>query len=177
MKKGLFCTMFVAVLAMGAMSTAAYADTVVFTLSSSTVDVAPGGTATFDATISAPGSNGAPVFLNSDSVTFNLPVGNILDDSGLLSNFVADLNPGDSDTEELFTVTIPAGTLSGLYSGVYELQGGADENALDKIGTVDFTVDVQSPVAATPEPGSWVLLASGMAGAAAVVTRRRFVRA
>ncbi len=177
MKKGLFCTMFAAVLAIGAMSTAAHADTVVFTLSSSTEDVAPGGMATFDATISAPGSNGTPVFLNSDSVTFNLPTGNTVDDSGLFNNFLADLNPGDSETNELFTVTIPTGTLAGLYSGVYQLQGGADGNALGVIGTVDFTVDVQSPVAATPEPGSWVLLASGMACAAAVVARRRFVRA
>jgi PEP-CTERM motif len=170
MKTGLFRTMLGLALSMGVMSGTGFADTVNLTFVATTVVVAPGGTATFEATISAPVGKGGSIFLNSDSITFLLPAGNVIDDSGLFNNFPVSLNPGESDTEELFTVTIPKGAAPGFYNGIYELQGGADGNASGVIASSAFVVDV---VGATPEPSSVVLMMSGMVSAAAFGLRRR----
>jgi PEP-CTERM motif len=170
MKTGLFRTMLGLALSMGVVSAPAFADTVNLTFTQSTVDVTPGGTAEFDATISAPVGKGGSIFLNGDSFTFLLPSGNTVDDNGLFNNFPVLLNPGQSATGELFTVKIPTGVAPGLYNGVYELQGGTDFDSFDVIATGTFTVDV---LASTPEPSSLLLLSSGMLSAAAFGLRRR----
>ena|SRR5579862_3581214 len=170
MKTGLFRTMLGLALSLGVASGTGFADTVNLTFASTTVDVAAGGTATFDATISAPVGKGGSIFLNSDSVTFLLPSGNTVDDSGLFNNFPVLLNPGQSATDELFTVAIPTGAAPGFYDGIYELQGGTDSNSFDVIASGAFVVHV---VGATPEPSSVVLMVSGMMSMAAFGLRRR----
>ena len=154
---------------------AAHADTVTLTLNPSTVSTAPGTTATYTATISAPTSNAAPVFLNGDSITFADPTDITLDDSGLIANFPAFLDPGDSDTKALFTLEVPASELTGSYLGYYVLQGGADEDAQDTLTTQQFTLDVNASTASsvTPEPSSYVLLSTGILATLGLALRKR----
>ncbi len=143
---------------------AALADTLNFTLTQSAVDALPGDTVTFEATVSAPITNVADIFLNGDS-------GNLgalsIDDSDFFANAPFFLNPGDSDTFDIFTVTIPVGTPSNTYVGFFEILGGADIDANDTLGIVNFSVAV------SPEPSSFLLLGSGLAGLVGVVRRKR----
>ena len=66
---------------------------------------------------------------------------------------------------ELFTVDIPNGTPVGLYAGSFEILGGgpSDQNV---VGTATFDVQI------TPEPGSLLLLATGLF-ALGVMARRK----
>jgi hypothetical protein len=59
-------------------------------------------------------------------------------------------------------VTADATIASGSYIWTYTIQGGADSETFDDIATEDFTVDVGS-TSTTPEPNSFLLLATGLA--------------
>ena len=144
----------------------AAADTRDFTLINPYTSSAPGGTVSFDATVSAPLTNTGTLFLIGDSTTVNIP-GATLDDSPFLLNFPLSLNPGDTFTGELFTVTLPASIAQGVYSGFFEIQGGSDPSSQDILGTVSYSVGV------TPEPSTWLLLSTGVTLGVISLTRRR----
>ena len=157
-----------ALLTIGLSSAAAYADTVTFTLTNATGYLpVTGGSATFDATVSAPASNGAAVFLNGDSFNVTAPI--TLDDSDFFANFPLSLAPGASFTGDLFVLTMPPGTPLEAYLGTFTLLGGADGNASNTLGTVNFSL-----TATTPEPSNIVLLLTGMAGFAMILRRAGF---
>lgn len=144
-----------ALLTIGLSSAATYADTIKFTLTNPNGNVPlTGGSLTYEATVFAPASNGAAVFLNGDSFNVTAPV--TLDDSGF-SNFPLSLAPGTSYTGELFSLTASPGTPLGVYLGTFTLLGGAGDIANDALGTVNFSLTL-----ATPEPSSIVLLVSGL---------------
>jgi hypothetical protein len=145
------------------------ADTINLSLSNPVQSGAPGSTLSFTATVSAPVTNGATVYLNADSFNVDSPL--TLNDDGFFLGFPLSLDAGDSFTGLLFTVTIPSDALAGLYNGSFEIMGGADGGAGDSLGTVAFLVNAESPV---PEPGSFLLLGTGLAGglAFAVYGRR-----
>ena len=153
-----------ALLTIGLSSAAAYADTVNFTLTNPFVTVAESGgnlvpgSFTFQATVSAPSSNGGAVFLNGDSFNVTAPV--TLDDSDFFANFPLFLNPGTTFTGDLFVLTIPPGTLASVYQGTFTLEGGANGGSQDPLGTVNFSA------APTPEPSSILLLLTSMGGLA-----------
>ena len=148
-----------ALLTAGLSSAAAYADTITFTLSNPTGYVVhTGGSLTFDATVSAPISNGAPVFLNGDSFNVTAPI--TLNDSDFFSDFPLSLAPGTSFTGDLFVLTVPPNTPFENFLGTFTLLGGANGNASNTLGTVSFDLIT------TPEPSSIVLLLTGMAGLA-----------
>jgi hypothetical protein len=148
----------VALLTIGLSSAAAYADSVTFTLTNPNAEVAQstGGSVTYDATVAAPASNGAAVFLNGDAFNVTAPVS--LNDNDFFADFPLSLAPGTSFTGDLFVLTMPAGAPLGSYLGTFTLLGGADGGASDVLGTVDFNLT------STPEPSSILLLMTGMAG-------------
>jgi hypothetical protein len=167
MKHKLTLAVLTLILIFGLSSAAAYADTLTVTLDDPILFVSgdTGGTLTYHVTLSAPNSNGATVFVNGDS--FNLLGPPTLDDTDFVFNAPTFLAPGTSDTFEAFTVTVPAGTLPGLYLGSFTFQGGASNLSGDDLGTVNFVTEV------TPEPSSFLLLGSGLASLVGVVRRKR----
>jgi len=151
------------VLAVGFMP-AALADTLNFTLTNANLNAHPGNTVTFEATVSAPVTNTGNLFLNGDSGNLG---GLTINDNDFFANAPFFLTPGQSATFDIFSVFIPVGTAQGTYGGFFEILGGADGGANNILGTVNFSV------AATPEPSSFMLLGSGLAGLVGVVRRKR----
>ena len=137
-----------------------------FTLANPAQSFVPGGPiVAFIGTITAPSTNSANVFLNGDSNNVDYPL--LLDDSPFFNNAPLFLTPGQSYTGELFAVTVPNTAVSGVtYNGYFEIDGGADGNAGDALASATFTLT------ATPEPGTLILLFSGLA-ALAVAFRRK----
>lgn len=142
------------------------ADTLGLSLASADQTTGPGSTLSFVATVSAPLSNLASVFLNSDSATVDFPL--MLDDSPFLFTFPLSLNPGDSFAGVLFTVAVPAfAPLFTTYNGYFEIDGGADSNAADNLASVTFQVST------APEPQGLLLLLIGLSGLALALRFKR----
>jgi hypothetical protein len=153
-----------ALLAIGLSSAPAHADSIIFTLTNPTgFALVTGGSVTYDATVSAPASNSALVFLNGDSFDVTAPV--TLDDSDFFADFPLSLAPGGSFTGALFVLTVPPGTAFGSYDGTFTLLGGANAGANSTLGTVSFSVNT------VPEPSSIVLLLTGICGVGTTLRR------
>jgi hypothetical protein len=146
------------------MPSPALADTLNLSLSNPVQAAKPGSTLTFDATVSAPSTNSAAIFLNSDNFTIGSSL--TLDDSDFF-NFPLSLSPGDSYTGALFTVTLPADIAYQTYTGSFEILGGADGSTFDTLATTGFQVRV------TPEPSTMLLLATGLGLPAFVMYRKK----
>ncbi len=153
------------------LSSRTFADTINLSLSAPVQSGTAGSTVSFDATVSAPGKNSGTIFMNGDS--FNVPSPLVMDDSGFFDNFFPlSLDPGDSFTDELFSIVLPSDLAAGMYTGSFTIVGGADMFAQDTLGTVDWEVDVAPTPSAVPEPGSLMLLVSGLPGVAVLVQRK-----
>lgn len=133
-----------------------------------------GSTVSFVATVLAPGTNGGTVFLNGDSFDVSSPL--ILGDSGFFNDFPLSLDPGESFSGTLFSIALPSNLAAGLYRGSFEILGGADSDALETLGSVDFQVNVAPTANTVPEPESLMLVVAGLPGVALLVQRkwRRF---
>lgn len=147
---------------------AAFADPVSFTLSNP-VQSGPEGTVfTYQATVT--NTNTVVEYLNNDSITAAGPL--TVDDSDF-ANFPLSLSPGASFTGDLFTITATPGSVNTTTTGFFDLQGGPGQVDQGVLGTVSFTASVTPAVAATPEPSSLWLLATGIGGGVGAMRRRR----
>jgi hypothetical protein len=141
----------------------ALADTVNYSLTTVSQTVTAGGTATFDTLIAAPSSNIGSISILSDS--FSCDAGCTIDDTDF-NNTPFTLDPGESYTGPLFTVSTLSTDPAGIYEGSFDITFG------DALGNT-FTDSEPFEINITPEPGSWLLLSTGLVGAA--LLRRRFV--
>jgi hypothetical protein len=121
----------------------------------------------FVATVNAPGTNTGDVFLNGDS--FNVGGDLTVDDSGFL-NFPLSLSPGQSFTDVLFTVDVPADAAAIDYLGSFTLLGGPTGSDSDVVATAGFEI------VATPEPSTLLMIGTGLTGFAVTMRRRCLVR-
>jgi len=159
------------VLAMFLLVPLASADTINLTLSNPVQSGVAGSTLSFDATVVAIFDKLGPVYLNSDS--FSLTGSLTLDDTPFLLNFPLVMSAGDSTTDVLFTVLLPGGLAPGTYTGSFSILGGLDPSALGTLDTADFTINATAP-SAVPEPGTYVLMGTGVVALMLVgFTRRR----
>ncbi|WP_260703146.1 PEP-CTERM sorting domain-containing protein [Edaphobacter flagellatus] len=147
----------------------ASADTINLTLSNPVQSGVAGSTLTFDATAVAISDKLGAVYLNGDNVN-HLDVPLTLDDTDFLINFPLSMSGGDSFTGSLFTVTLPTVIAPGVYTGTFSILGGLDPSSFDTLATVNFTINATSPV---PEPGTYVLLGTGLAALVLVGFSRR----
>ncbi|MGD0871472.1 MAG: PEP-CTERM sorting domain-containing protein [Bryobacteraceae bacterium] len=124
----------------------------------------PGDPLSFFGTISNTGPD--TVFLNGDDLTLNGASFTVTD--LFFTNVPLSLDGGvNSGDIELFDVTLSNPLLdpTAKYLGSYALLGGVDGAAMDNLGSTAFSVTTEPSVpAGTPEPGSWLLLGTGLAG-------------
>jgi hypothetical protein len=159
------------VLAMFLLVPLASADTINLTLTNPVQSGVAGSTLSFDATVVAIFDKLGPVYLNGDNSTTTGSL--IVDDTGFLLNFPFVMSAGDSVTDLLFTVTLPAGLAPGTYTGSFSILGGPDPESQGLLDTADFTINATAP-SAVPEPGTYVLMGTGVAALIfAGFTRRR----
>lgn len=107
------------------------------------------------------------VYLNDDDYNVNITGPNPINDSGFVFNFPLSLDPGDSFEGTLFTVALPTDLPIGIYNGFFTITGGADPYTLNMLAAVDFQIN------AVPEPGTWVLLITGLGILAAMTLNCR----
>ena len=174
MKKPAFSVLTLLLAAIAALTTAAHADTIDFAITNSPQTGAAGQTLTFDAIMAAPPKIGAPIYLNA--LEFNLAGGLdplLIDANDFFVNFPFFLNGGDSVTDALFTITLPAGIAPGLYISQIFVLGGVDGEDQTQQAMTTFEIDVPGSTSPVPEPGTLVLLVTGAGSLARVVYRRR----
>ena len=175
--KRIFCLpLGLAALALLAWSTPLRADSLDVTLDQATLTVPVGTTeVTFTGTISNP-SGTDTVFLNSDSSTTSSTLVTV-DDTPFLDLIIPlSLDPnGDTGDITLFNVLLDPSTAPGTYTGVYSIQGGADDGTFTDFSDlvdIPFTIDVESAVP-TPEPGNLLMLGLGLLAVGLMRRRNR----
>ena len=139
----------------------ALADTVSYSLTTVDPTVAAGGTVTFNSSIVAPSGNAGSISILSDS--FSCQAGCTIDDTDF-NNTPFALAPGTSYMGPLFTATTLSTDVAGVYAGSFDITF-ADASGTSFTDSAPFAVTVGSSASVTPEPGSWLLLSTGLAGA------------
>ena len=174
---------FLAVLCLGS-AVCANADPLTITLSNpNDFQTTPGSTIVLSGTLT--NNTSSVLFVNSSGgvANINQPPGSHIVLSATyfirpnLTTYV--LQPGQSTgiVPLLALVIHPSAPNPSLTSGTIEICGGANAGACDPLGSVSYTVGVgRSPETPVPEPGTALLLGSGLTGAAVGAYRRRRAR-
>lgn len=123
-----------------------------------------------DFPISLDNTGNPDLYLNGSNYTIDSPL--VLNDM-LFVNFPAVIAANDIIDGVLFTVDLPAGMTPGIYNGTYSILGGFSASDMFDLADFDFQIDAQPAQSAVPEPGTWLLLATGAGALAGVVYSRR----
>jgi hypothetical protein len=144
----------------------AWGDIITMSLTPPELSGLAGATLTFQGVLSNPGTE--TIFLNSVESNFAVS-GFDIDTLVFFVEAPISLDPSESTgLITLFTVTIssPYASAGGPFMGTFDILGGLDDGAQEFLGSVDFFV-------ATPEPGSFALLAGGAALGMMLLRARR----
>jgi hypothetical protein len=144
------------------------ADTLTASLVSSTLTGTPGGTVSFQATLS--NTSGTSTFLTSDGISSDPLI--LVDDTPFVPFFFptpTSIASGNSlGTIVLFNVMIdPSAVPGSSNSGIFTIYGGIDGNTFIDLADLPFTVDFASSTN-VPEPATLPMLLVGLALAGAV---------
>ena len=154
-------------LILGALATAGAWGGIVITFDAPSQTGHPGDTLNFFGVISNTGSD--TVFLNGDPLTLAGLSFTIIDQ--FFTTVPLSLAGKTSSLDiDLFDVTVSNPLLDsfGKYLGSYGLVGGVDGDASDNLASANFDVTTAAGGATVPEPGSWLLLGTAVAGLGAV---------
>jgi hypothetical protein len=150
-------------------SAKAHADSLSLILATPVQTITAGSTVSFSATVSAPLSNSSTLFLVSDVIGFTGAF--TFNDDGFFFGFPLTLSPGQSYTGLLFTATASQSIATNLYPGFFSILGGPENTDQNLLARTAFELDV--PASAVPEPGSILLLMTGLPGVAVLVRSKR----
>lgn len=150
-KKYLSLSVFVFVILLGLTSRAS-ADPIV-------LSGVVGSTVSLDIDLENPIENGVTLFLNGSNFTIDSPL--ILNDL-LFANFPSSIDAGNDVLGTLFTVDLPSSLTPGLYNGTYFILGGFNPDDQETLAEIDFQINAQSAGNPAPEPGTWILLTTGV---------------
>ena len=151
----------------------AHASTLTLTLSNPSQNGAPGSTLSFFGTLFDPPSKDGTTFLNGDSLNFSGP--GTTSDDGFFLGFPTSLDPGDSFTGLLFTITLPTtAPVNVAYLGSFTILGGTDGSSQD---VLNLSPSGTFQVNTVPEPTSIALLMTGLSGLAVTIRRKRIASA
>ncbi|MGH9612195.1 MAG: PEP-CTERM sorting domain-containing protein [Bryobacteraceae bacterium] len=153
----------------------ARADTITVDFINPSLSGGPGDVLTFSGTMT--NNTGTIVFLNGGSVDLAAPFDANTDVSISLLSWPISLNAlTTSSTFDFFTVTIPSPFLApfGTFGGTLLVQGGGDQNAFNNLNLPEnASFDVNVAAASVPEPSSFALFATVLAGLVILHRRRR----
>ena len=147
------------------------ADPVTFTLTNPNQVGTVGSVLTFMGSL----TNVASPTVTIVSDNFNgLPGTLTLDDTPFVVNFLGQSITAGSTLGPLsvFTVTIEAGAVPGIYNGVFSVLFDSDNGMGQETNFQTFSITVQ-PVTQVPEPMTLWLLGSGLAGIVSMKFRKR----
>jgi hypothetical protein len=168
-RTGSFLKLSLAIASLLAAGTLARADSVTITLSAPFQTIlSTGGVLDFSGTIT--NTTAGIEYLNGDNTYVDSPLG--FDDSPFINNAPLTLGAGDSYTGILFSIDVAPGTPTGLYAGYFQILGGPDNSS--ELFPLEVPADFD--VRVTPEPASWVLLATALLGLVAVAGRNSLRR-
>jgi hypothetical protein len=131
-------------------------------LNSNVQSASPPETLTFTGTV----TNLADFAITLDGDGISVPVGinyNLPNTDLLTGTWPVRLEPGQFFAGPLFTLDVPDGWTD-LFGGTYAAFG-TDDAGNQYMDSADFRVTIQGPTPTVPEPGTMLLLGSGLAAA------------